>query len=194
MRCAKQHLDPLTLTPRRPRSRSWRCRAQRLGRSRKLNAGPSERASSDNNAAYSDAPAQWIELTRALRLQGRNAEAKAAAKVLRKLSPAFTRDAFYEIAKRFYGKRFVGPVKADYRTLCSTLQRAIWAVVGRDRLGNCWRRDRYLSMFPGFAASFNEPCHWCIGRPSIDPEMMIRMLVVGGMSFIWARHHVCSWY
>ena len=33
------------------RSRSWRCRAQRLGRSRKLIAGPCGRASSDNNAA-----------------------------------------------------------------------------------------------------------------------------------------------
>jgi len=43
--------------------------------------------------------------------------------VFRKLS--HTPDAFFEIAKRFYGKRFAGPVKADYRTLCSTLQRAM---------------------------------------------------------------------
>jgi hypothetical protein len=74
---------------------------------------------------YSDAPAQWVELTCALGLQGRMAEAKEAAKVLRKLSPAFTPEGFYEIARRFYGARFDGSVQAEYRALCSTLQRAM---------------------------------------------------------------------
>jgi hypothetical protein len=42
-----------------------------------------------------------------------------------KLSPAFTPDRFFEIARQFYGTRFAGPVKADYKALCSTLQRAM---------------------------------------------------------------------
>jgi hypothetical protein len=74
---------------------------------------------------YSDSPAQWIELTCALGLQGKSENARAAAKVLRKLSPDFTPDGFYEIAQRFYGKRFTGSVKASYAALRATLQRAI---------------------------------------------------------------------
>ncbi len=74
---------------------------------------------------YSDAPAQWIELTCALGLQGKTAEAKAAAKALMKLSPTFTPDRFFEIARQFYGTRVAGPVKADYKALCSTLHRAM---------------------------------------------------------------------
>jgi TolB-like protein/DNA-binding SARP family transcriptional activator len=114
----------IRISPRDPRSHRWFHYAGwchwKLGELDKM-----EGAARNAIELYSDAPAQWIELTCALGLQGRNAEAKAAAKVLRKLSPAFTPDAFFEIAKRFYGRRFAGPVKADYRTLCSTLQRAI---------------------------------------------------------------------
>jgi len=76
---------------------------------------------------YSDSPAQWIELTCALGLQGKHAEARMAAQVLKKLSPVFAPDNFFEIARQFYGKRFTGAVKADYRALCSTLQRAFSA-------------------------------------------------------------------
>jgi len=74
---------------------------------------------------YSDAPAQWIELTCALGLQGKTAEARMAAKVLKKLSPTFAPDNFFDIAQKVYGKRFTSAVRADYRALCSTLQRAI---------------------------------------------------------------------
>jgi TolB-like protein len=74
---------------------------------------------------YSDSPAQWVELTCALGLQGKSENARAAAKVLRKLSPDFTPDGFYEIAQRFYGKRFTGSVKASYAALRATLQRAM---------------------------------------------------------------------
>jgi len=74
---------------------------------------------------YSDAPAQWIELTCALGLQGKTAEAREAAKVLNKLSPAFTPERFFEIARHFYGPRFTGSVQTGYRELRSTLQGAI---------------------------------------------------------------------
>jgi hypothetical protein len=47
-----------------------------------------------------------------------------AAQVLKKLSPAFAPDNFFEIARQFYRKRFTGAVKADHRALCTTLQRA----------------------------------------------------------------------
>ena len=50
---------------------------------------------------YSDAPQQWIELTCALGLQGKIAAARAAAKVLKKLSPTFTPDKFFDIAQQF---------------------------------------------------------------------------------------------
>jgi hypothetical protein len=40
-------------------------------------------------------------------------------------SAAFAPEKFFEIAQQFHGKRFAGPVKADHRALCSTLQRAM---------------------------------------------------------------------
>jgi TolB-like protein len=112
------------ISPRDPRSHRWFHYAAwchwKMGELGKMEA-------SARNAVelYSDAPAQWIGLTCALGLQRKTAEATAAAKVLRKLSPGFTPDGFFEVAKRFYGRRFAGPVKADYRSLCSTLQRVM---------------------------------------------------------------------
>jgi tetratricopeptide (TPR) repeat protein len=114
----------IRISPRDPRSHRWFHYAGwchwKLGE-----LGKMEAAARSAIELYSDAPAQWVELTCALGLQGKTAEAKVAAKVLRKLSPAFTPDKFFEIAQQFYGKRFAGPVKADYRALCSTLQRAM---------------------------------------------------------------------
>ena len=112
------------ISPRDPRSHRWFHYAAwchwKMGELGKMEA-------SARNAVelYSDAPAQWIGLTCALGLQRKTAEATAAAKVLRKLSPGFTPDGFFEVARRFYGRRFAGPVKADYRSLCSTLQRVM---------------------------------------------------------------------
>lgn len=114
----------IRISPRDPRSHRWFHYAGwchwKLGEFGKMEA-----AARSAIELYSDAPAQWIELTCALGLQGKTAEAKAAAKALLKLSPAFTPDRFYEIARQFYGTRFAGPVKADYKALCSTLQRAM---------------------------------------------------------------------
>jgi TolB-like protein/DNA-binding SARP family transcriptional activator/Tfp pilus assembly protein PilF len=114
----------IRISPRDPRSHRWFHYAGwchwKLGE-----LGKMEAAARTAIELYSDAPAQWVELTCALGLQGKNAEAKAAAQVLRKLSPTFTPDKFFEIAQQFYGKRFAGPVKSDYRALCSALQRAM---------------------------------------------------------------------
>jgi TolB-like protein/DNA-binding SARP family transcriptional activator len=74
---------------------------------------------------YSDSPAQWVELTCALGLQGKTAAARAAGKILKKLSPTFTGDGFYEIAQKFYGPRFTKSVKAGYQGLRLALQRAM---------------------------------------------------------------------
>jgi len=113
----------MRISPRDPRSHRWFHYAGwchwKLGELDKM-----EEAARNAIELYSDAPAQWVELTCALGLQGKIAEAREAAKVLKKLSPVFTPDGFYEIARRFYGSRFAGPVQADYRALCSTLQRA----------------------------------------------------------------------
>jgi tetratricopeptide (TPR) repeat protein len=113
----------IRISPRDPRSHRWFHYAGwchwKLGEFGKMEA-----AARSAIELYSDAPAQWIELTCALGLQGKTAEAKAAAKALMKLSPAFTPDRFFEIARQFYGTRFAGPVKAD-KALCSTLQRAM---------------------------------------------------------------------
>lgn len=114
----------IRISPRDPRSHRWFHYAGwchwKLGELEKMEA-----AARSAIELYSDAPAQWLELTCALGLQGRIAEARAAAKMLMKLSPTFTPDKFFEIAQQFYGRRFSGAVKADYRALCSTLQRAI---------------------------------------------------------------------
>lgn len=111
----------MRISPRDPRSHRWFHYAGwchwKLGELDKM-----EEAARNAIELYSDAPAQWVELT--CGLQGKIAEAREAAKVLKKLSPVFTPDGFYEIARRFYGSRFAGPVQADYRALCSTLQRA----------------------------------------------------------------------
>ena len=72
-----------------------------------------------------NSPAQWIELTCALGLQGKNSAAREAAKILRRLAPAFTADGFFDIAQRFYGKRFSHRIRAEYRDLCAALQRAM---------------------------------------------------------------------
>ena len=112
------------ISPRDPRSHRWFHYAGwchwKLGELEKMEA-----AARNAIELYSDAPAQWVELTCALGLQGKAAEAKVAAKTLKKLSPAFTPDRFFQIAQQFYGKRFSGAVKADYRSLCSTLQHAM---------------------------------------------------------------------
>jgi TolB-like protein/DNA-binding SARP family transcriptional activator len=112
------------ISPRDPRSHRWLHYAGwchwKLGELKKMEA-----AARNAIELYSDAPAQWIELTCALGLQDKAAEAKEAAKVIKKLSPGFTPDRFFEIARHFYGARFAGPVQADYRALCSTLQRAL---------------------------------------------------------------------
>lgn len=114
----------IRISPRDPRSHRWFHYAGwchwKLGELEKMEA-----AARNAIELYSDAPAQWVELTCALGLQRKNAEAKAAAKVLRKLAPTFTPDKFFDIAQQFYGNRFAGAVKADYRSLCSTLQRAM---------------------------------------------------------------------
>jgi hypothetical protein len=114
----------MRISPRDPRSHRWFhykgwCH-WKLGELEKM-----EEAARNAIELYSDAPAQWVELTCALGLQGRTAEAKEAAKVLKKLSPAFVPGGFFEIARRFYGPRFTGSVQAEYRALCSTLERAL---------------------------------------------------------------------
>lgn len=73
---------------------------------------------------YSDSPAQWIALTCALGLSGKIGAAKEAAKVLRQLSPTFTAEGFYDLARRFYGARFQS-VRRGYRQLHSVLNRAL---------------------------------------------------------------------
>ncbi len=112
------------ISPRDPRSHRWLHYAGwchwKLGELEEMEA-----AARTAIELYSDSPGQWIELTCALGLRGRAAEAKEAAKVLKKLSPVFTPEGFFELARRFYGKRFDGAVKADYRALCSALQRAM---------------------------------------------------------------------
>lgn len=114
----------MRISPRDPRSHRWLHYAGwchwKLGELKEMEA-----AARNAIELYSDAPAQWIELTCALGLQGKTVEARAAAKVLMKLLPNFSPDNFYAIARQFYGKRFVASVKADYRALCSTLTRAI---------------------------------------------------------------------
>jgi hypothetical protein len=42
-----------------------------------------------------------------------------------KLSPGFAPEKFFDIARRFYGRRFSAFVKADYRAHCATLQRVM---------------------------------------------------------------------
>jgi TolB-like protein len=114
----------IRISPRDPRSHRWFHYAGwchwKLGELDKMEA-----AARSGIELYSDAPAQWLELTCALGLQRRTTEAKAAAKTLMKLWPTFTPDGFFELAQQFYGKRFTAGVKADYRALCATLQRAI---------------------------------------------------------------------
>jgi TolB-like protein/DNA-binding SARP family transcriptional activator len=112
------------ISPRDPRSHRWLHYAGWCHW--KLDQlGEMEAAARAAIELYSDAPAQWIELTCALGLQGRNAEAREAAKVLKKLSPAFTAEGFFEIARHFYGPRFTGSVQTGYRELRSTLQRSM---------------------------------------------------------------------
>ena len=114
----------MRLSPRDPRSHRWFhyagwCHWKR-GDLKTMEASARQAI-----ALFSDSPAQWIELTCALGLQGRTMEAKQAGKVLRKLSPTFTAEGFFEIARKFYGKRFTPGVKNDYRGLCAALQRAL---------------------------------------------------------------------
>jgi hypothetical protein len=69
---------------------------------RDIELGKTEAAARSAIELYSDAPAQWVELTCALDLQGKTAEARAAAKIPPKLSPAFTLDKFFQIAQLGY--------------------------------------------------------------------------------------------
>ena len=114
----------MRISPRDPRSHRWFHYAGwchwKLGELDKM-----EETARNAIELYSDAPAQWVELTCALCLQGKIAEAREAAKVLKKLSPVFTPDGFYEIARRFYGSRFAGPVQADYRALLDAAARDV---------------------------------------------------------------------
>ncbi len=112
------------ISPRDPRSHRWLHYAGwchwKMGDFDRMEA-----AARSAISLYSDSPAQWVELTCALGLQGKHAEARAAGKVLKRLSPAFTADRFYEIARIFYGARFAGSVQREYRALCTTLGRAL---------------------------------------------------------------------
>jgi hypothetical protein len=67
----------------------------------------------------------WIALTCALGLQDRLAEARETAQVLRQITPRFGAWRFYWTARFFYGRRFAGPVREDYRNLRGVLARAL---------------------------------------------------------------------
>ena len=51
-------------------------------------------------------------------------------------------------------------------------------------------RSTLLSICPGFVASF-APHYSSMGRPSIDPDLMIRMLVVGYVFAIRSERLIC---
>jgi TolB-like protein/DNA-binding SARP family transcriptional activator/Flp pilus assembly protein TadD len=112
------------ISPRDPRSHRWLhylgwCH-WKLGDLEQMEA-----ASRGSIELYSDAPAQWLELTCALGLQGKLEESRTAGTVLKKLAPEMSAKGFFETAKRFYGKRFPGEVEAEYRALCATLEDAL---------------------------------------------------------------------
>jgi tetratricopeptide (TPR) repeat protein len=114
----------IRISPRDPRSHRWFhylgwCH-WKLGDFEQMEA-----ASRGSIELYSDAPAQWLELTCALGLQGRVEESRKAGAILKKLAPEMSANGFFETAKRFYGKRFPGEVEAEYRTLCAKLDDAI---------------------------------------------------------------------
>ena len=69
-------------------------------------------------------PHSWIALTCALGLQGKEAEAREAGRMLRHLHPGFGAARFYNVARRFYGHRFIGTVSTEYRALRAVLSRA----------------------------------------------------------------------
>ncbi len=110
----------IRISPRDPRSHRWLhylgwCH-WKLGDLERMEA-----ASRSSIELYSDAPAQWLELTCALGLQGKREESRKAGAILKTLAPEMSANGFFETARRFYGKRFPGEVEAEYRTLCEKL-------------------------------------------------------------------------
>jgi TolB-like protein len=116
--------DAKRISPRDPRSHRWMHYAGwchwKLGDLKNMEA-----ASREAVELYSDAPAQWLELTCALGLQNRIAESRETAAVLKQLAPHFVPQSFFALARRFYGKRFTSDIESDYRQLCATLEEAI---------------------------------------------------------------------
>jgi hypothetical protein len=116
----------MRLSPRDPRSYHWFHYGSwchwKIGEFAEM-----ETASRHSVELYSANPHSWIALTCSLGLQGKHAEACESARKLIKLHPQFKVDAFYEIAKQFYGARFPGAVAAEYRMLCTVLSKATGA-------------------------------------------------------------------
>lgn len=83
-----------------------------------------EAASRYSVELYPANPHSWIALTCALGLRGKTAAAPEAAQNLKTLYPGFDANAFYHMARRFYGRRFPGEVSAEYRQLRSVLSQA----------------------------------------------------------------------
>lgn len=115
--------EAVRLSPRDPRAFLWHHYANwchyRLG-----DLAAMETACRRSISLYGRYPLSWIALTSALGLQGQQAEARAAAKVLARMHPSFSPDGFYETARNFYGSRFEGQVDTEYQALRGALRRA----------------------------------------------------------------------
>lgn len=115
--------EAVRLSPRDPRAFLWHHYANwchyRLG-----DLSAMEAACRRSISLYGRYPLSWIALTSALGLQGQQAEARAAAGVLRRMRPNFSPDGFYETARNFYGRRFPGQVDSEYQALRGALRRA----------------------------------------------------------------------
>jgi TolB-like protein/DNA-binding SARP family transcriptional activator len=116
--------DAMRISPRDRRTYSWRHYANwcywKLG-----DLDAMEAAARRSIELYSKFPWSWLSLTCALSLQGRMDAAHASASVMRELMPHVTPDAFFETARRFYGRRFPGAVENGYAELKLALERAL---------------------------------------------------------------------
>ncbi|TPG59673.1 hypothetical protein EAH89_05400 [Roseomonas nepalensis] len=116
--------DALRLSPRDPRSFAWHHYASWC-HFRQEDLGAMEAACRRSIGLYGRYPMNWIALTSSLSLQEREAEAREAAAVLRRLQPGFRADGFFEAARATYGARFEGPVRQEYEALRGALTRAL---------------------------------------------------------------------